>query len=58
MNKYFYVLRAASFHFKNAFKTLYDGFKDPQKFYEDDKRNNEIMAKVFPMAVMMNLIHK
>ena len=32
MDKYLYVLRASWYHFRRGFETLYEGFKDPEKF--------------------------
>jgi len=58
MDKYIYVLKASWFHFKKGFETLYEGFKDPDKFYKEDRETNELMAKLFPVMVYLSMNHK
>jgi hypothetical protein len=58
MNKYLYVCRASMYHFRKGFETLFEGFKDPDKFQKEDREQTELMAKLFPVMVYLSMNHK
>jgi hypothetical protein len=58
MDKYLYVLRASWYHFRRGFETLYEGFKDPDKFYKEDREQTTLLAKLFPIMVYLTMNHK
>ena len=58
MNKYLYVLRASWYLFRRGFETLYEGFKDPEKFKKEDREQTMLLAKIFPVMVYLTMNHK
>lgn len=39
-----------------AFKTLYEGLRNPYKLYEEEKKQAEIIRRVLPMLVASSLL--
>lgn len=58
MNNYLYVIRASFYHFRRGLEILWEGFLNPKKFREEDRKQNELLVKVFPTILAMSVIHK
>lgn len=59
MKYVFFVLRTSLYYIKKSIETLYVGLKNPKKFYEEEKRQNEIIMKVLPALVVSSMFtHK
>lgn len=53
--KVIFIVKLSLWYFKKAFETLYVGLKDPEKFYKEEKRNDEIIRRILPLLVANSL---
>jgi hypothetical protein len=54
MDKYQnFCIEEAQYHIRRAQELLTDGLKDPKKYYEEGQAFYKIMAKMFPLIVLL-----
>lgn len=44
------------YYLRKSLQTLYDGLRDPSGFYEEEKKQAEIIKRVLPMLVASSIL--
>ena len=55
MIKYIKVVKLAVFYFKKGFETLWRGLRYPDKFQEEERLTNELLASMMPLMVWLSM---
>jgi len=55
MKYVFFVMQTSLYYFKKSIETLYVGLRNPVKFYEEERKQNEMIMKVLPALVATSM---
>lgn len=56
MKKIIFVFQMSYYYFRMSLQTLYEGLRNPNKFYEEEKKQAEIIKRVMPALVASSLL--
>jgi len=56
MKKIIFVFQMSYYYLRKSLQTLYDGLRDPSGFYEEEKKQAEIIKRVLPMLVASSIL--
>jgi len=57
MKKIIFVFQLSYFYFRKSLQTLYDGIRNPTKFYEEERRQTEIIKRILPALVFSAIMY-